>query len=255
LTSARAPKYQRIADELRAAIRAGDLRAGERMPAETELVDRFGVSLPTIRQALGVLRAEGVIESRQGIGTFVRDNRRLQRRSRHRYGRARDDKKLLTSHLRHQILSARRETPPQHISELLDDPQTPILVRRRLLRDAETNRPEELGASYLPGPYFSGTFLESTDVVPKALFLCVEDFSGKRYAYAEDKWLVRIATSDELDLLDLPTGTSVIHLVHVARAEDGEILEISESVWPADRVVILDDYDLEDSKSRRPSEV
>jgi GntR family transcriptional regulator len=255
LTSARAPKYQRIADELRAAIRNGEPKPGERMPAETMLVERFGVSLPTIRQALGVLRAEGVIESRQGIGTFVRDNRRLQRRSRHRYGRARDDRKLLTSHLRHQILSAQKEIPPTHIAEILDNSDEQLVVRRRLLREMETNRPEELGASYLPGEYVFNTFLESTNVVPKALFLCVEDLSGKRYAHAEDKWLVRIASGEEIDLLDLPAGANVIHLVHVARADDGSILEISESVWPADRIVILDDYDLDDPVSTRPSEV
>ena len=255
MTSARAPKYQRIADDLRTAIREGVYVAGQRMPAETELVSKFGASLPTIRQALGVLRVEGVIESRQGIGTFVRDNRRLQRRSRHRYGRARSDKKLLTSHLRHEILSADREEPPPHIAEILGDASGPIVVRRRLLRNPETSRPEELGASYIPGPFALGTYLESTEVVPKALFLCIEELSGKAYSHAEDKWLVRIAVENELDLLDLPSGTNVLHLVHVARASDGTILEISESVWPADRVVILDDYDLDDPLSGRPSEV
>jgi GntR family transcriptional regulator len=34
----------------------------------------------------------------------------------------------------------------------------------------------------------------------------------------------------------------VIHLVHTAADEEDEILEVSESVWPADRIVILDDY-------------
>ncbi|MCT2587773.1 GntR family transcriptional regulator [Actinophytocola gossypii] len=255
MTSARAPKYQRIADALRSEIRNGTPPAGERMPAETDLVERFGVSLPTVRQALGVLRTEGVIESRQGIGTFVRDNRRLQRRSRNRYGRARDDKKLLTAHLRHEIISAQPEEPPQEISALLDEPTKRILVRRRRLINPDTNRPEELGASYLPGEYVFGTFLETTDVVPKALFLCIEDLSGKRYVRAEDKWQVRIASDDEVDRLELPTGTNVVHLTHVARAADDTVLEISESVWPADRVVILDEYDLNDEISARPSEV
>ncbi len=255
LTSARAPKYQRIADELRAAIRRGDYAAGERMPAETELVNRFGVSLPTIRQAIGVLRTEGVIESRHGIGTFIRDNRRLQRRSRHRYGRARTDGKLLTSHLRHTILSVQKELPPPHVAEVLNDPDSPLVVRRRLLRNPDTRQPEELGASYIPGDYTAGTYLESMDVVPKALFLCIEDLSGKTYTHAADKWLVRIADAEELDALNLPPGANVLHLVHVARAEDGSVLEISESVWPADRVVILDEYDLTDPASERPSEV
>ena len=161
MTSARAPKYQRIADDLRRAIRAGEHPAGERMPAETDLVQRYEVSLPTIRQALGVLRAEGLIESRQGIGTYVRDSRRLQRRSRHRYGRARDDKKFLTSPLKRRILFAGRAAPPAHIADLIgDESSLDLVIRRRLLSDAATGRPEELGASYIPGDFARGTFLE-----------------------------------------------------------------------------------------------
>lgn len=255
MTSARAPKYQRIADDLRAAIRTGERPAGSRIPAETDLVEQYGVSLPTVRQALGVLRAEGVIESRHGVGTFVRDAHRLQRRSRHRYGRARDDEKLLTSHLRHQILSAGKEIAPAHIADLLGEGAEELVVRRRLLSDPESGRPQELGASYIPGDYVFGTFLESLDVVPKALFLCVEDLSGKRYSHAEDQWLVRVATGDEIDRLDIPVGSYVLHLTHVARADDGVVLEISESIWPADRVTILDDYDLDDPMSSRPSEI
>src|SRR5262245_57044277 len=90
-TAGFAPKYIRVADELRREIREGVYAPGDRLPAETALVDRFRLGLPTIRQALGVLRAEGLIESIHGVGTFVKVDRRLQRRSRHRYGRARAD--------------------------------------------------------------------------------------------------------------------------------------------------------------------
>jgi hypothetical protein len=34
----------------------------------------------------------------------------------------------------------------------------------------------------------------------------------------------------------------VIHLIHNAADENGDTLEVSESVWPADRVVVIDDY-------------
>lgn len=52
-------------------------------------------------------------------------------------------------------------------------------------------------------------------------------------------------TQDEADILDLPTGTPVLHVLHVARATDGTVLEISESTWPADSVRIIDDYDID----------
>jgi DNA-binding GntR family transcriptional regulator len=254
---ARAPKYQRIADELRRHIRAGDYAPGERMPAETDLTDRFRVSLPTIRQALAVLRAEGLIESRHGIGTFVREDRRLQRRSRDRYGRARSDKQLLTSHLRHEIVSAGRETTPAHVADVLTEPAAEMVVRRRVLRNADTNQVEEIGASYLPMEIAAGTFLEEPTVVPKALFLCVEDLAGKTYAFARDRWLARMPTAEEADALNLPAGAPVVHVIHTAESDDGTILEVSESVWPADRIMMLDEYPIttDAEEPSAPSEV
>lgn len=239
------PKYHRIADDLRRDLSTGTYRPGDQMPSETELLDRFKVSLPTIRQALGVLRAEGLIESRQGIGTFVKTDRRLQRRSRHRYGRARTDRQLLTSHLRHEISFAGREPLSPHIAEAMRvEPETEVVVRRRILHDKETDRVEEVGASYLPVSVAAGTFLEEPRVVPKALFLCIEDLTGKRYSRARDHWIARSATPHEAGLLDVPAGTQVIHVVHTAEAEDGSVLEVSESIWPADRVMIVDEYSI-----------
>lgn len=242
---ARAPKYLRIADELRREIKAGNPAPGDRMPAETTLLDRFRVSLPTLRQAMGVLRSEGLVESRQGVGTFVTESRRLQRQSRKRYGRARADKKLLTSHLQHEIIFAGPETVPSHISDTgaFNEGES-VVTRRRLLRDKQTARPTELGASYLPASIAGGTYLESTEVVPKALFLCMEELSGDRYTYATDQWIDRLATPSESELLELPNMTHVIHLIHVARGRNGDVLEVSESVWPADRVMFIDDYEI-----------
>lgn len=54
-----------------AVIVAGKLPEGERLPAETELASSFGVSRPVVREALSRLRADGVIVSRRGSGSYV----------------------------------------------------------------------------------------------------------------------------------------------------------------------------------------
>jgi GntR family transcriptional regulator len=244
--AARGPKYHRVADALRREIRDGILAPGERLPAETALVERFRVSLPTVRQALSVLRAEGLIESIHGVGTFVKEQRRLQRRSRGRYGSARAHQQLLTRHMRHEIVFAGRAPVPGHIAEVMSVPVgIDVVVRRRHLFDKETGQPEEIGASYLPIEIAGGTFLEEPNVVPKALFLCVEEITGRRYTRARDQWIARMPTAEESAFLELPTGAAVLHVIHTARDENGEVLEVSESVWPADRVVVIDDYDIE----------
>jgi DNA-binding FadR family transcriptional regulator len=60
--------YQRVADELRALILAGDLPPGDRLPSEPDLTVRFGVGRSTIREALRVLSSENLIETSRGIG-------------------------------------------------------------------------------------------------------------------------------------------------------------------------------------------
>jgi GntR family transcriptional regulator len=247
---ATAPKYQRIADALRRQIKAGEYRPGDRLPSEAALLERFRgqfgtLSMPTLRQAIAVLRAEGLVESQQGIGTFVKADRRLLRQSRKRYGRARADRQLLTSHLAHQIVFAGRGGVPEHIASVTGfEPGDEVVIRRRLLRDKDTGQLEELGASYVPASIAAGTYLEKPDVVPKALFLCVEELSGRRYTRARDRWVVRPASADEAGLLDLAAGATVVHLVHTAYDDDGEILEVSESVWASDRIVVLDEYEI-----------
>ncbi|HEX8344239.1 MAG TPA: GntR family transcriptional regulator [Actinoplanes sp.] len=247
---AKAPKYQRIADELRREIKSGTLAPGDRLPAETALLDRFRASFPslslaTLREAIKVLRAEGLVESRHGIGTFVVESRRLQRRSRHRYGRARADRKLLTSHFRHEILSAGRALIPDHVAEAAGlDGGAEMIIRRRVLYDKISGKPQEMGASYIPVEIGGGTYLEEAVVVPKALFLCVEELSGQRYAKVVDRWSWRRPDAMESTLLGMSSDAGVVHLVHVARADDNTLLEVSESIWPADRIEIIDEYDV-----------
>jgi DNA-binding GntR family transcriptional regulator len=74
--------YRQLASVLRERISSGALSAGKRMPSEKDLHDEFGLARETVRRALAVLRAEGLIEVRQGHGTFVAD--RPQRVELHR---------------------------------------------------------------------------------------------------------------------------------------------------------------------------
>ncbi len=52
-------------------ITSGKLKVGDQLPSEMEISERFGVSRPVVREALLRLRADGLITSHQGLGTFV----------------------------------------------------------------------------------------------------------------------------------------------------------------------------------------
>lgn len=55
-------------------IRDGGFGPGERLPAERDLAERLGVSRPSLREALRALEISGIVESRHGGGTYVRDS-------------------------------------------------------------------------------------------------------------------------------------------------------------------------------------
>jgi GntR family transcriptional repressor for pyruvate dehydrogenase complex len=66
--------YEQVVQQIRERIRSGALVSGQRLPTERELADSFGVSRGVVREALKVLAAMGLVESRQGSGTYVCSN-------------------------------------------------------------------------------------------------------------------------------------------------------------------------------------
>lgn len=66
-------KYQAIVDALAAAVAAGELRPGERLPPQRDLATALGVDLTTVTKAYGEARGRGLIEARGRAGSFVRD--------------------------------------------------------------------------------------------------------------------------------------------------------------------------------------
>lgn len=65
-------KYIHIAQTLAQEIQEGRWPVGSRLPIEPELCDRFDVARQTLRQAIGVLEEQGLVERLQGSGTYVR---------------------------------------------------------------------------------------------------------------------------------------------------------------------------------------
>src|SRR5260370_8432527 len=63
--------YLQIADQVRSLIAAGEFASGSRLPSERELAKRFGVSRPSLREALIALEVQGYVDVRPGSGIVV----------------------------------------------------------------------------------------------------------------------------------------------------------------------------------------
>jgi GntR family hexuronate regulon transcriptional repressor len=65
--------YQQVATSVAAGITAGQYRVGTRLPSERDLAEEFGVSRPTVREAMIALEIRGLVEARPGSGIYVTD--------------------------------------------------------------------------------------------------------------------------------------------------------------------------------------
>lgn len=113
-----AAPYQRVKHWLKDGLARGRWAPGALMPSEAELVARFGVSRMTVGRALNELQAEGLVERRQGQGTFAAERDRVASQLRIRDlheeieagGHAHDS----------VVVFAREEAAPAAIAERLD---------------------------------------------------------------------------------------------------------------------------------------
>jgi GntR family transcriptional regulator len=67
------PLYAQIASRLRVAIASGELRAGDGLPSVRQLAGRLRINPATVVQAYRELELDGLVQTRQGAGTFVQD--------------------------------------------------------------------------------------------------------------------------------------------------------------------------------------
>ncbi|WNI31373.1 GntR family transcriptional regulator [Streptomyces sp. ITFR-6] len=148
----RSPIYVQLADQLAARITSGEYEPGRMLPSEARLIAEFEVSRPTVRAAIGHLRAMGLVESQHGRGTFVRkhdaDPAATINRSVIRRGKGFSDESLTPSEAaavsRVQLsgaagaLLARADEEAICVDRLMTDPRTSTPVAHRLFIPMDT---------------------------------------------------------------------------------------------------------------------
>ena len=217
----RLPIYQRLRDEIAQQIARNVWRPGEAIPTEAELAASHEVAVGTVRKALDALVADGMIERRQGRGTFVR---------RPNFDRA------LSRFFRFQGPDGRQIIPEGRILEREALPAPPpVRSALRLREDEEAIRVSRLRlvvgkpvlseAIWLPLRRF-GAFLEAEPgEIGDLLYPAYERLCGEIVARAEETLTVSTATTDDAQLLGLDEGAPVIVIDRLAFGYDNQPVE------------------------------
>jgi GntR family transcriptional regulator len=225
------PKYQRIADDLKAAIESGRYGPGDRLPGESALAEQYGVAVLTARQALKILRVEGLVETKKGAGARVISFRQIRRHGIQRLARAQwgmgksiwsaDEERPVTIDVRVDTVPA-----PEHIARMLDleDGGAVCARSRRFVLD---KRPVMLATSYLPFELVADTAITRIDTGEGGAYARLAEI-GHAPAHFREEIRCRLPTAEEAESLDVPLGRPVIKLCRTAFTTDGRAVEVNE---------------------------
>lgn len=240
------PAYRQVADHIRAQIDTGEYPPGAKLPSERDLVESYGVSRPTIRDAIGLLRAEGVVIAEHGRGVFVRPTGGLVRLSRlSRAARQANRSAFLgdaaaggfTATVRVKIYF---DSADDRAAELLGvEPGTELCVRDRVM--SADGVAVQLAVSRLPRTITKGTAIEHEDTGVGGVHSRLEE-AGYPVGHFTETVGARMPTPVESSALQITSGTPILTVTRVAYAMDDTPLEVNDIVLAADRYELA--YDI-----------
>ncbi|WP_234545271.1 GntR family transcriptional regulator [Streptomyces shenzhenensis] len=230
--------YQQVAAAIREAILSGEFAPDSLLPSEAQLMTRYGVSRPTVRNAIAALRAEGLIDVRHGKGSFVRSDGQPSLTIERRISRTPDGKFVMpngdvwqeaeephtyrthTTKATGRLLQLGEEEALFGCDRLLLDPGTGTRAMHRTLIPFAV---ADVVPALAEDPY------KRSGALYRQL---TED--GHKLTWSETV-RARMPLPDERTTLQLPDATPILHLARVTHDSDDRPLILEELRIGADR--------------------
>jgi GntR family transcriptional regulator len=228
----REPLYRTAARKIKERISCGTYSAGRTLPAEPVLAREFGVSRITIRQALAVLKREGLLYSKSGVGTLVRDGGVHPERMR-MTGSLED---LINYGAQTKYRSVDRElvTPPIEVAKGLGVSSTVKTFRFRGLR-SRVGEKIAFGFEEVYIPEHLGQRLDNVALAGRTLFSMLEETNGLRVVDARQV-ITAVSSPGTLSrYLDIRERTPVLRVTRSYQVADGRTVEVAVSHYVPSR--------------------
>jgi GntR family phosphonate transport system transcriptional regulator len=221
-----------IRDEITSDIRTGRLAAGDQLPTEAQLADRFGIGRHSVRRGLEALAREGKISIEQGRGTFVADTPRLT----YQIGkRTRLRRNLIPQGVAvtSELIAANRVVAPEDVAQaLLLNPGAPVTESQRItLANA---LPVAFGGAYHCAERFPD-FAERRDVLGSTTE-AYRSFGISDYVRQQTSIYARPSKPHEAKTLKQHPDVPVLVVNAVDATPDGTPISFSRVIWSAARV-------------------
>ncbi|MBO4271272.1 GntR family transcriptional regulator [Microbispora triticiradicis] len=239
--------YRELAEVLREGIRRGDYPAGETLPKQEEIAEQYGVNIKTVREAVRLLEAEGLVTPVRRRGTVVRERPPMKRLGIERYAKSKW-KFGLVAFAADREASGRAWSPTDQTQtvRLVDadaevaeafglSEGAQVYERARLVKEGDS--PTHTLTSYYRPEDVRGTPL--VDPMPgpagRGGGFAVLTLQGLEPDSMTETVYSRMPTPTETETLQLPAGEPVMILQRRTFTRDGRLVEFARGVHAASR--------------------
>lgn len=233
------PLYFQFYLEMKNNILWGDIKPGSRLPTINELNEVYGVSHATVRKALELLREEGLITKKRGVGTRVRDNVNIELLQ-PRISMQEAYEKLKTSRPP-KVLSAKWAVPPRRISSLLDGQPHAFRQGKIYIEHVFRGQGQSFGRKTVIKNYIPANSVEKYGQknFKGNYFIIVVRNHKESLKGGSLKTILRpfICDVETAQLLGIPDGTPIFFRTNIYYDRQGDIIYISEDKPTANNLV------------------
>ena len=222
----RLPAYLRLRDRIAARVAAGEWTAEVALPSENVFAREEGLSVGTVRKALQQLVSEGLLERRQGAGTFLR--KPAFEPTLFRFFALQDADRAKTIPVS-RLVARSLQTAPAEVAEVLGTADCIRIDRLRLLKD-QPILSEEI---WLPRARFDGIETVAEGEIGPLLYPFYLERFGTFVAHAEDEVSFATPPAEIARRLGLAADAFVAVIERTAFALDGSAIEWRRAMGPA----------------------
>jgi GntR family transcriptional regulator len=224
------PLYIQIAEGLMDRIEAGELAPGDRLPPERELSEKLGVNRMTLRRALRVLEAQGLIVRKHGVGTYIAEPKiDRQMDAVFRFTRGMQNRGFTPGA---RLISLEQTFADAAIARDLAVPVSSPAYR--ILRLRSINHEPVLLESYMiPARRFAG--LDRHDLEVRSVYEVIESEYGVSIVRARQSFEPVVASSFEADLLGVRVGAPLMLEKRISYDAENRPVEYGRDRYRGDR--------------------
>lgn len=239
-----APRVHEIAADLRTRIDSGEFPPGGKLPSTRDLASHYEISQQAIARVVALLKADGLVEGRQGAGVFVRTWRPLVYRPQSEFRRKPPTVDIFTNLLESegrdgsQSIEVEICLPTEPIRQRLQIPEGEQVAVRRRTSYVDGKEPFATDDSYVPLRVVEGSEWMTEGSVERGTNQVLAEL-GHKLVRALDEIYIRMPKPDEVIRLNLPSGTPIAELISTGHDRAGRPVQVTSCILPGDRHVVV----------------